>query len=204
MSHEAPTTCDETGRRDSPASQRQGSTAGNNNKHKHRGGIMMTGDTKRYALVWDGIEHEGITIGTAVEVAKAYVEAYYEGFKVDRDEDGNLMYWLKDTRIGANCKWSSEWEEVDSLDDLGSEDANLKHAYEVYFRDYIEDESGYGDYSIYELTTPEQEAAFTAPIDDLLDKISFKEARDNDLDPDDDEMGVRAWYFENKAGGKAA
>ncbi len=160
---------------------------------------MNTMNEKRYALVWDDSDEGKAIIGTAAEIAMKYVEAQYEGFKVDRNEDGDLMYWLKGERVNLKGEWVNDWEECDQIDDLGDPAANLVQAFEMYFRDYIEGNSGYDGYAVYELDTTEQEEAFSADIEVLLDRISFKEARDNDLDPEYDENGLRAWYYEHKA-----
>lgn len=44
----------------------------------------------------------------------------------------------------------------------------------------------------------EWDDAFRLDYDELLEQISLKEARDNGLDPDDEEA-VRLWYYENKS-----
>lgn len=162
---------------------------------------MNTTNKTKYALVWDGYENEGITIGTPEEITSEYLKR--EGFKVkaekmqvDTDYDGNGIYELHYFYRWKHWDDPNEWDDLGTIEDQGSDKANLKEAYRVYFFDHLMDTD---DYQIYELNTPERKKAFMAPIDALLERITFKEARDNGLDPDDDEPGVRAWYYENKA-----
>ena len=154
----------------------------------------MTKNAKRYALIWDGIEFEGMEIGTAAEVAFEFLNWRSWDLKVEKDDDGNLAYWL-------DTAGDDDWEKYDLIEDQGDDDANMDRALEMYFRDYIAPEK-FGGYALYELATSEQEAIWTGDIEDLLDQVTLREARDNELDPDDDPMGLRAWVFVNKAGGQ--
>ena len=150
---------------------------------------MNARNETQYALVWAIDPEMKNTVGTSAEVAREYLKAIGHEIKIDANEDWPLACF---TRLEGD-----EWQFVDPIEDQGSPEANLEEGYRLYFDTYINPLSG-EDYDVYELTTQEQIEAFIAPIDDLLDKISFKEARDNDLDPEYDENGLRAWYYEHK------
>ena len=165
---------------------------------------------KRYGLIWDGEEHEGSLAGTATEIMTEYMRGVGASLKIEHDtleywgdptakrHKGKLAYFFK----GPNDS-EADWEFIGYIKDMGSEAANLSAACNDWINANSHGALSY-DYTIlsygcaiFPIETPEQEAAFTLPLNDLLDRITLLEYLRSDIDPDY-EPDVRLWYYLNK------
>lgn len=146
-----------------------------------------------YALLWDDLV-EGVFIGTPADIARKYCEVKELKFELKMDvyeEDGES--------IEAGLAYFVDGEMIDYLGDAyepGNNVGNLESAYEAFFNNELASKNG-GELYLCELVTPAQAEAFTLDVDDILDRITAREVRDEGLALDN-EAAIRFWYYENK------
>ena len=149
---------------------------------------------KQYALLYDGTERSDLFTGPASEVAKKFLNAEGGELKVEENEDGVLEYAIRFNTEGGE----DEWELMNTLDDQGSEKANLAAALADYLVNFLMDDTNI-DYRVFEMDTLKKKALFDWTFDALLDHITAREFRDAGLDWDEgNEFEVRCWYYDNK------
>ena len=121
--------------------------------------------------------------GTKREIVMQYIEAKCEITYTEEEEDGEGYLAEVIGESGYVC--------VDEFADAndGSDTAALESLYDQMV-DFLNDYGG----DFYELSKAE---CFIMDYDKLLDMITAREARDNDLDLDD-EQAVREWYYQEK------
>lgn len=149
---------------------------------------------KQYALMYDGTERSDLFTGPASEVAKKFLKVEGGELKIEENEGGVLEYSIRFNTEDDE----GEWELMNSLDDQGSEKANLAAALTDYLVNFLMDDTNI-DYRVFELNNPERKALFDWTFDAVLDHITAREFRDAGLDWDEDyEFEVRCWYYDNK------
>lgn len=140
---------------------------------------------KKYAMLWVDMYHD-ITIGSPSAVAKAYCEAVGAEVRLSRYKDDIACIYRESNNGGG-------WGIIGEIEDTGSDEENMARAYELCFEEVLGIED---DVALYlcEITSADQEKAFTLDLDDILDQITAREVRDEDLDVDD-EAAIRLYYY---------
>ena len=149
----------------------------------------------KYALMFDGTEHNDILVGTAAGVAREYCRICGEELHLCRDDEGRLCYAIRlDPEDGEDG-----WDIYDYIEDRGTVKANLDAAYEGYLKDFLLEDTE-SDYVIFRLFSKMQEEVFQWSFDQLLDHITAREVRDEHLSLED-EFWLRCWFFTKKVEG---
>lgn len=150
---------------------------------------------KRFVMVSRTGDFDGVIRGTASECLARYFELMDYGFRIQEDEGPYWLYALNTTE-DDDGRGEENWEEYDQVEWAGSYEATLAEARRYHFMQYLIPGCRFRcDLSIF----PEEEAeAFLLDYDDLLERITAREVRENDLDLDD-EIGLRFWFHEARS-----
>ena len=150
---------------------------------------------KRFVMVSRTGDFDGVIRGTASECLARYFELMDYGFRIQEDEGPYWLYALNTTE-DDDGRGEENWEEYDQVEWAGSYEATLEEARRYHFMQYLLPDSQHMEgLSIF----PEKEAeAFLLDYDELLERITAREVRENDLDLDD-EIGLRFWFHEARS-----
>ena len=144
---------------------------------------------KRFVMVSRTGDFDGVIRGTASECLERYFDVMDYGFRIEPDEGEYWLYAVNTT--DDDGRGEENWEVYDQVEWAGSHEATLEEARRYHFMQYLLPECRYREeLSIF----PEDEAeAFLMDYDELLERITAREVRENDLDLDD-EIGLRFWF----------
>jgi hypothetical protein len=116
------------------------------------------------------------TVGTKAECGAWFAKQTDTEIKIEADEDGDMRMMVK-------TDGAEEWDLWDSVE-------TLEEAYEIYFDDYVDDDSAIKG-------KLEDCIAYFVDYDSILVRITAWQVRNEDLDLDN-ETSVRRWFHDSE------
>ncbi len=141
---------------------------------------------KRYVLA----SREFVIQGTSWECAHRNLGS--KGLRLKVEWENGWSYFLGPMGTDKNI-----WDRYDSVPCDGNQEEALQKAYRQFFLDHLlrTEEEWWETLAV----LPEERAGvFLMDYDELLERITAREVRENDLDLDD-EIGLRFWFYEARS-----